>query len=543
MHRLRVTSIVALYVGSILILTLHPYVSSPYSSQRLAQFLASFLSVPLSLKLITTDFVSNILLFVPLGVLLYHCFGSSRQVPAMTILIAGLAGGMLSFIVELLQMFFGRNASASDIYANTLGTICGAFLSALWPYPIRNLSDRYWNQLASSRTLLVLVLFYCGVPFILSALQFFDPFRIWNSGFTLQIGNEATLDRPWLGKIYFVAIYNRAISTDELVKRFERGHIGVASNTRMDGLIGLYAFNEARGDIVHDVSGFGQALDLVISPRSHVRWLDSSNGIEVLKPVIIRSDKPGSKFVDAIRATDEFSIEVWMTPKDTIQRGPARIVSLSSNTGSNFTLGQEKSDLHFRVRTPITGPNGFPLSLMTTRAFLTPEPFHVVATYKGGSQKIYANGVEQSEPLDLTTNGIVGLGAPKTLIGYIAYSLLYFAPVSFFCAGFFLRRTQTVIKALLMSIAVATALLIITELFQASLFDRAVDSRLIVCGLMISSIMAIAGVACNRDGIGLPLGGPLRKRDPGDSRLDRDMVQPYATTRLSLQIDSVSCEY
>jgi hypothetical protein len=248
------------------------------------------------------------------------------------------------------------------------------------------------------------------------------------------------------------------------------------------------------------VSGFGPPLDLVISPSSHVRWLVSSNGIEIVQPAIIRSAKPGSKFVDAMRATDEFSIEVWMKPQDTVQRGPARIVSLSSHlVSSNFSLGQDNADLHFRVRTPISGTSGFPLALVTSNAFLTPEPFHVVATYKGGVQNIYANGVEQSEPHDLTLKGIVGLGAPKTLMGYIAYSLLYFAPVSFFCAGFVVRQARTVIEGLLIPIIITTTLLSITELFQVFIFGRSVDSRLIVCGLIISSIMAIAGVVCNKD--------------------------------------------
>jgi hypothetical protein len=451
-------------------------------------------------EVVTKDFVVNVLFFVPFGVLLYHCLGSSRQRPALTILIAGLVGGLLSFVIELLQVFFHRNASASDIYANTLGTFCGALLSALWPNAIRQLSGRFWDQFASSRTLLLLVLCYGGVPFMLSILQYADPFRIWNSSFPFQIGNEATVTRPWLGTIHFVAIYNRAMAANEVANRFDQGYIGAGLTTRADGLIGLYAFSEARGDIVHDVSGFGPPLDLVISPSSHVQWLVSSNGIEIVQPAIIRGAKPGSKFVDAMRATDEFSIEVWMKPKDTVQRGPARIVSLSSHLlSSNFSLGQDSSDLNFRVRTPISGTSGFPLALVTSNAFLRPEPFHVVATYKGGVQQIYANGVAQSEPHDLTAKGIVGLGAPKTLIGYITYSLLYFAPVSFLCAGFVVRQARTVMEGLLIPIIITTTLLSMTELFQAFLFGRSVDSRLIVCGLIISSIMAVAGVACNKD--------------------------------------------
>lgn len=41
-------------------------------------------------------------------------------------------------------------------------------------------------------------------------------FRTWGTEFPLLLGNEASLDRQWLGTLYLVAIYSRALSAEEI---------------------------------------------------------------------------------------------------------------------------------------------------------------------------------------------------------------------------------------------------------------------------------------------------------------------------------------
>lgn len=41
-------------------------------------------------------------------------------------------------------------------------------------------------------------------------------FSTWDDSYTLGLGNEHTLDRPWLGEIRLVAIYNKAYTPDTL---------------------------------------------------------------------------------------------------------------------------------------------------------------------------------------------------------------------------------------------------------------------------------------------------------------------------------------
>jgi Concanavalin A-like lectin/glucanases superfamily len=340
-------------------------------------------------------------------------------------------------------------------------------------------------------------LLYGSAPLLFSLgsfLQFTAPFRIWNSGFTLQIGNEPTFDRPWVGKIYFVALYNRALSPHEIAGTFSRGFASATATRHMDEhLISLYTFAEGMGDTVHDTSGFESPLDLSIAPKGHVRWLDP-HGIEIVRPAIVRSQEAATKIFEAVNVTQEMTIEAWLIPKTTAQAGPARIISFSGNRGErNFMLGQELSDIHFRLRTSVSEKPGTALGLKTTTGFLTPETIHLVATYKGGLQRLYVNGVEQAEALNLKTAVIIGFGTRKTAFAQVAYSFFYFFPVSFLLAVFASTRSIGVVNTLLLPCAVGAGLLATAEIFQAFAFHRGMDIPLLGYGLIITTMGAVMG--------------------------------------------------
>jgi serine/threonine protein kinase len=99
----------------------------------------------------------------------------------------------------------------------------------------------------------------------------------------------------------------------------------------------------------------------------------------------------GPALTEACRASDEFSLVVKFRTGEEHQSGPARIVSLSSTgTSRNFTLGQERDDLVFRLRTSETDDNG-----MKSQVKLGPvfgDWMHVAVTYRSGSLSYYLNG-------------------------------------------------------------------------------------------------------------------------------------------------------
>ncbi|MFC1601396.1 DUF4038 domain-containing protein, partial [Candidatus Sumerlaeota bacterium] len=94
----------------------------------------------------------------------------------------------------------------------------------------------------------------------------------------------------------------------------------------------------------------------------------------------------------ACQATNQLSIEAYLTVSNTDQGGPARIVTFSLDSGSrNFTLGQEKGRLILRLRTPNTGSNGLSpqLDLCPVKAG---EAMHVIVSYYPGHTYAFVNG-------------------------------------------------------------------------------------------------------------------------------------------------------
>ena len=122
----------------------------------------------------------------------------------------------------------------------------------------------------------------------------------------------------------------------------------------------LYDFSEGSSQIIKDRSGRSEPLNLIIRNTSAVEWL-KDGGLAIRSPVLICSQKPAVKILDAVRKSGEITIEAWIKPANTTQAGPARIVTVSKDTGSrNFTLGQKAGAYEVRFRTTSTSSNGEP---------------------------------------------------------------------------------------------------------------------------------------------------------------------------------------
>ena len=85
-------------------------------------------------------------------------------------------------------------------------------------------------------------------------------FANWDPDHVLVLGNEATGLRPWRGRLGLVAVYDRALSPDEVSAR----HASLAASggaRSLDGLVVLYRFAPHR-NVVADESGLPPPLDL-----------------------------------------------------------------------------------------------------------------------------------------------------------------------------------------------------------------------------------------------------------------------------------------
>ena len=48
-------------------------------------------------------------------------------------------------------------------------------------------------------------------------------FSSWYQNHLFGLANEVTGDRPWLGELYLVAVYTRALSSGEVMQNFDAG--------------------------------------------------------------------------------------------------------------------------------------------------------------------------------------------------------------------------------------------------------------------------------------------------------------------------------
>ena len=237
------------------------------------------------------------------------------------------------------------------------------------------------------------MLYFAGLIGLFLLIPASQKLEGWDPGYPLLIGNEATLDRPWLGKIFFVALYDRVLTADEIQVAFRGGPSFSAEVDLRGAPIVLYPFQERGGTRVHDRSLIGVPLDLEIAGPQQATWLPEG-GLELTGPTVLRSSTKPEKIYHRFTATHSFSVVAWIEPKDGLQVGPARMLSFSLNpTLRNFTLDQEGSEVHFRVRTRLAGPNGTRLELRTKGLGLSPKPTHVAVTYDRGTEQLYINGV------------------------------------------------------------------------------------------------------------------------------------------------------
>lgn len=157
------------------------------------------------------------------------------------------------------------------------------------------------------------------------------------------------------------------------------------------GLVALYDFRDKSGDVVRDRAGTEAPIDLRITEAKSVRRHNGS--LEIIGPTLIRSNKETTRLVDAVRTTGEITVEAWVRPATLDQDGPARMVTLSRNSGArNFTLGQDKHRYEFRLRTTDTGDNGVP-SLASEPKSVRTRLSHVVYTRgRGGQAGLFVDG-------------------------------------------------------------------------------------------------------------------------------------------------------
>jgi hypothetical protein len=290
------------------------------------------------------DFINNILMYIPLGIALS---GSS-------LLRTFLFGFFLSTTAETLQLgYVDRIPSGFDIASNTLGALVGYLVAMVWlrATGVDPKSLRIPRPLAASAILIAIF----GIVLLVDHPTKSD-FSNWSPTFHLAIGNELTGDRPWVGTISEFQIYPFAMAPSQI-----------------DDL----ARQAAHADNTALPSG-----GLMPPANSETRYGHS----------LLSSDEE-LRFHDALVSQNQLTLLVFMQTNNLDQRGPARIITYSGDTGDrNFTLGQIHDTLTFRLRTPASGSNGTNPALYSKPVLSLNRTAFVAAVYDGRISRLYVDG-------------------------------------------------------------------------------------------------------------------------------------------------------
>jgi VanZ family protein len=379
----------AIFIWSILlilIVTLFPF-NFEFKDISLSLLINSFYA-PSYLK----DVLANILLFFPFG---FSLAGLSRkkQLGGIAALVLVLTvSTTFSYIIETLQIFLpSRSPTLTDIQANSLGGFLGFFAFQLFSSVVLGELNKYF----SLKKLTALFISYAIVAFIASlALLNYNNFSNWDESFPLLIGNEQTGDRPWNGYVSEITIADKAIGEKE-IEQILSGF--PTSDTIGDSLVAFYqleakeSYRDLRGNLT-ELSWHKQSLEA--KERTEELALTSNHWLETVNPATSITKK--------LRETSQFSLITKLATANHTQTGPARIISLSENGYlRNFTLGQEGSDLVFRLRTPITGENGTKPEIIIPDVFDDTKFHTLIVTYNGAELRFYIDQLKPCYSVDL----------------------------------------------------------------------------------------------------------------------------------------------
>ena len=362
-----------LYLTGIIALTLFPFLAPECNSGGWV------------LRMGLPDIVANLLAFLPIGLALH-------RLPLLRALGLAIA---LSLTIELCQAYLPRLQDVMDLVSNALGAFLGHRLGVAW-------TTRWQGPLLRPVTRRILLLTATAVLLIGALAEAVvapaNDFSNW-ADLPLIIGNSVQGDRPWMGAISEVAIFDRALDAADTPR--SAGNSETPALWAEGGPILWLRFS---GD---DPSG------RVDGPAGPVRYLPevgrstaiTQAGLRLLASGIALDDWVSDHVVKQLKRSGRLTLDVHLRAAVAHQYGPAQIVSLGNGRGGrNLILGQRGSGLTARIRTPANGGNSSKPEVQTQWGAIRPEPQHVRFTFDGSWATIRIDGnCEASRHMALTS--------------------------------------------------------------------------------------------------------------------------------------------
>lgn len=443
---------------------------------------------------------ANVLLFLPFGFALAASL--SRQLQGLRLIVAvTVLGGGASAAVELLQLFLPtRTTSLLDLVTNTAGAVLGALCVYFWPAKWLDRLEQLGRWLSERLTIPSVRMVY-GVYLLIGILL---PLSIyswsgrstwtWNPDYPLVFGNEANGERAWKGKIWRVELADTAVSAKDASRVYTEGLDAIAGET----FLGSYTFTEQAAL----PAGSGRLPSLY--QRGPGVIATQEGAITLPGNAWLQSVGPAKRLTERIRRTNQFSLSVMCEPASRLQFGPARIVSLSHDSGErNFTLGQFGDHAAFRMRAPATGPNGTDPELHLFNTFHQLRPVHLLITFDGAHLRAWINGERSAAEVDMRVRPGAALlsrllfFSPYQIEDYDAlFSVLLFVPLGVLAGILGARLRNGVWVPVIFTGVIAPSLLLEAGVW---LIGLAFNTGKILLNILLTGVGAFAGTIAAKD--------------------------------------------
>lgn len=173
----------------------------------------------------------------------------------------------------------------------------------------------------------------------------------------------------------------------------------VAGERAVEGLQALYTFEAGTGAVVPDVAGVAEALDLGIGNLDANSW--RADGLAMMPDTTLQSIVPATRLNAALSATNEVTLEAWVTPDVATLTTGGSLVALGGAGGPTLTLlqGQGKGTRSDQFSAAIaTDTSTQPEFLHSKSRSVAPTLTHLVLTRdSAGSTRLYLNGALQRQ--------------------------------------------------------------------------------------------------------------------------------------------------
>ncbi len=482
-----------------LIILLFPFDFDIHGETSLAEIFKSDNIVGLKSS---SEVILNFLIFSLISFSLSRLINQNNWNKILQITFVFIVSCSFAITGEILQLFLpSRIPSITDIIICSFGGLFGAICFQSCHLQILNFTRILTNKIARWLSIRKLAIGFIGyfilIIFLTISLQKSISLSNWNSSFPLLLGNEFSGDRPWEGQITSVCLSDRTASQTEINQQLT---VNNYCTGLPDSWLASYHFNPTGID--RDTTGNSPELFWNNTPHN----LEKNQGIHVNEQHWLQTSEPVTVLSKKIQKSNQFTLSLTLASGNLTQTGPARILSISNSPiQRNLTLAQQNKDLIIRLRTPLTGNNGFRPEFFIPNVF-TDQNFHqIILTYNQHQLQVYIDHITQVVSVQLTPeitffvflSGVVG--RPLNLITFNSlfytglYYLLIFVPLGIILGLIYTRLERQLIfdNLKLFSFGLVIPALLL-EGFIISGSDRKIQLENIFLSLMIAFITMLS---------------------------------------------------